>query len=123
MSGRGSRNQQYPPVWYAALSTVQLVVDLRLVDLFPLPSKVNTMSDHVVPHFHNDAGVSVIEIGSKEFMCVGANPPFDHPHVFLDLGNDNEIICPYCSTLYRYAADLAAGEARPPECVLKDKVA
>jgi uncharacterized Zn-finger protein len=86
-------------------------------------SKVNSMSDHVVPHFHNDAGVSVIEIGSQEFMCVGANPPFDHPHVFLDLGNDNEIICPYCSTLYRYAADLAAGEARPPECVLKDKVA
>jgi uncharacterized Zn-finger protein len=81
------------------------------------------MSDHVVPHFHNDAGVSVIEIGSQEFMCVGANPPFDHPHVFLDLGNDNEIICPYCSTLYRFAADLKAGEARPPECVLKDKVA
>jgi uncharacterized Zn-finger protein len=88
-----------------------------------LPSKVKLMSDHVVPHFHNDAGVSVIEIGSQEFMCVGANPPFDHPHVFLDLGNDNEIICPYCSTLYRFAADLAAGEARPPECVLKDKVA
>jgi uncharacterized Zn-finger protein len=81
------------------------------------------MSDHVVPHFHNDAGVSVIEIGSQEFMCVGANPPFDHPHVFLDLGNDNEIICPYCSTLYRYAPDLKAGESRPPECVVKDKVA
>jgi uncharacterized Zn-finger protein len=44
-------------------------------------------------------------------------------HVFLDLGNDNEIICPYCSTLYRYASDLAAGEARPPECVVKDKAA
>jgi uncharacterized Zn-finger protein len=84
---------------------------------------VNLMSDHVVPHFHNDAGVSVIEIGSQEFMCVGANPPFDHPHVFLDLGNDNEIICPYCSTLYRFAVDLKPGEARPPECVLKDKVA
>ena len=88
-----------------------------------LQFKVNPMSDHVVPHFHNDAGVPVIEIGSQEFMCVGANPPFDHPHVFLDLGNDNEIICPYCSTLYRFAADLGAGEARPPECVLKDKVA
>ena len=25
--------------------------------------------------------------------------------------------------LYRFAADLGAGEARPPECVLKDKVA
>jgi uncharacterized Zn-finger protein len=100
------------------------LVDVRL-DLRPpsLLSGVITMSDHVVPHFHNDVGVSVIEIGSKEFMCVGANPPFDHPHVFLDLGNDNEIICPYCSSLYRYAADLAPGEARPPECVVRDKVA
>ena len=97
---------------------------LRGVDCVrPLLSKVKLMSDHAVPHFHNDAGVSVIEIGSKEFMCVGANPPFDHPHVFLDLGNDNEIICPYCSTLYRYATDLAAGEARPPECVVKDRAA
>jgi len=26
----------------------------------------------------------------------------------------HEIICPYCSTLYRYAADLAAGQARRP---------
>jgi uncharacterized Zn-finger protein len=106
------------------VSTMRRPVDFR-VDLRPpsLLSGVNTMSDHVVPHFHNDAGVSVIEIGSTEFMCVGANPPFDHPHVFLDLGNDNEIICPYCSTLYRYAADLAAGEARPPECVVKDKAA
>ena len=110
---RDTRNQLHPPVWCAAFRP-----RVRLH-----PSTVNPMSDHVVPHFHNDAGVSVIEIGSQEFMCVGANPPFDHPHVFLDLGNDNEIICPYCSTLYRYAADLKAGEARPPECVLKDKVA
>jgi uncharacterized Zn-finger protein len=98
-------------------STVRACVDFAPN---PLPLKVNQMADNVVPHFHNDAGVPVIEIGSQEFMCVGANPPFDHPHVFLDLGNDSEIICPYCSTLYRFAADLAAGEARPPECVLKD---
>ncbi|MCR4282033.1 MAG: zinc-finger domain-containing protein, partial [Bauldia sp.] len=26
------------------------------------------MADHVVPHFHNDAGVRVIAIGVKEFM-------------------------------------------------------
>jgi uncharacterized Zn-finger protein len=81
------------------------------------------MAGHTIPHFQNDAGHPVVEVGVKEFMCVGATEPFDHPHVFLDLGNDNEIICPYCSTLYRFAPDLAAGEARPPECVLKDKVA
>jgi uncharacterized Zn-finger protein len=81
------------------------------------------MADHVVPHFHNDAGVSVIEIGATEFMCIGALPPQDHPHVFLDLGGDNEIICPYCSTLYRHNRALGEREARPPECALKDVAA
>ena len=60
------------------------------------------MADHVIPHFQNDAGVPVIEVGSKEFMCIGARPPFDHPHVFCDMGDDTEIICEYCSTLFRY---------------------
>jgi uncharacterized Zn-finger protein len=72
----------------------------------------------IVPHFHNDPGVAVVEIGAREFMCVGEPPPFDHPHVFLDMGEDNEIICPYCSTLYRFDAALDPGAARPPECAL-----
>ena len=76
------------------------------------------MAEHVVPHFHNDPGVPVIEIGVKEFMCVGATPPYDHPHVFLDMGEDNEIICPYCSTLYRFDPKLDPHAARPAECAL-----
>jgi uncharacterized Zn-finger protein len=59
------------------------------------------MAEHVVPHFHNDVGAAVVEIGAKEFMCIGATPPFDHPHVFCDMGDDTEFICSYCSTLYR----------------------
>jgi uncharacterized Zn-finger protein len=81
------------------------------------------MADHVVPHFHNDPGVASIEIGSKEFMCIGATPPFDHPHVFLDMGDDAEIICPYCSTLYRYDPSLSATEARPAECAWREPAA
>jgi uncharacterized Zn-finger protein len=81
------------------------------------------MADHVVPHFHNDAGVPVIEIGATEFMCIGALPPQDHPHVFLDMGDADEVICPYCSTLYRHNPSLAADEARPPECALRDMAA
>jgi uncharacterized Zn-finger protein len=81
------------------------------------------MADHVVPHFHNDPGVASIEIGSKEFMCIGATPPFDHPHVFLDMGDDAEIICPYCSTLYRYDPSLSAAEARPAECAWREPAA
>lgn len=76
------------------------------------------MVEHVVPHFHNDLGVAFIEIGAREFMCVGARPPFDHPHVFLDMGDENEIVCPYCSTLYRQDPKLDSNAARPPECAL-----
>ena len=72
------------------------------------------MADHAVPHFHNEPGVPVIEIGAKEFMCIGARPPFDHPHIFCDMGDDNEIICEYCSTLYRYDPKLDHHESRPP---------
>ncbi|HYS48541.1 MAG TPA: zinc-finger domain-containing protein [Xanthobacteraceae bacterium] len=81
------------------------------------------MADHVVAHFHNDPGVAVIEIGSREFMCIGATPPFDHPHVFLDMGDETEIVCPYCSTLYRYDPSLGSGEARPAECAWHEQAA
>ena len=76
------------------------------------------MAERIVPHFHNEPGVPMIEIGAKEFMCVGAMPPQDHPHVFLDMGDDAEIVCPYCSTLYRFSPKLNAHQARPRECAL-----
>ena len=67
-----------------------------------------------IPHFQNDAGHPAIEIGVKEFMCVGANPPYDHPHVYLDMGADDEKVCPYCSTLYRFKSALGVLETVPP---------
>lgn len=72
------------------------------------------MADHGVPHFQNDIGAAVVHIGAKEFMCIGAKPPFDHPHVFLDMGSEDEIVCPYCSTLYRYRAALHGEDTDPP---------
>ncbi|MFG1403260.1 zinc-finger domain-containing protein [Xanthobacter sediminis] len=78
------------------------------------------MADTGIPHFCNDLGLTTIEVGSKEFMCIGAKPPFDHPHIFLDLGEDAEKVCPYCSTLYRYNPELAHGAAKPEACVWHD---
>lgn len=76
------------------------------------------MADQTIPHFHNSAGHPTIAIGVKKFMCVGALPPFDHPHIFLDMGDDGEIICPYCSTLYVYKASLKPSETEPPNCLM-----
>jgi uncharacterized Zn-finger protein len=81
------------------------------------------MAGGSIPHFQNDAGHAAIDIGVKEFMCVGANPPFDHPHVFLDMGADEEKVCPYCSTLYRHDASLKANETRPENCFYLDRAA
>ncbi len=75
------------------------------------------MADRGIPHFHNDPGVEVIRVGAKEFMCIGATPPFDHPHVFIDMGGDDDILCSYCSTRFVYDPSLQEHEARPPECI------
>ena len=81
------------------------------------------MAGSSIPHFQNDAGHAAIEIGVREFMCTGALPPNDHPHVYLDMGDDSERVCPYCSTLYRYNAALKASETRPDGCLYLDRAA
>lgn len=81
------------------------------------------MAGHGIPHFQNDAGHDVIEIGVREFMCVGATPPFDHPHEFLDMGDDIEKVCPYCSTLYRYNAELTPDQSLPDGCTYTPEAA
>ncbi len=67
-----------------------------------------------IPHFHNDPGVATIHIGAREFMCIGAKPPFDHPHIYIDLGAGDERVCPYCSTLYRFNPSLHGTDTLPP---------
>jgi uncharacterized Zn-finger protein len=75
------------------------------------------MAHSSTPHFHNTEGLKRIEVGSKEFMCVGALPPFDHPHIYIDMGKDTEVVCSYCSTLYVYNADLTPGTSQPLSAV------
>lgn len=81
------------------------------------------MAGHPVPHFHNSEGHAKIDIGVKEFMCVGAKPPHDHPHVFLDMGADSEKVCPYCSTLYKHVPSLGVSETRPEGCAFEHETA
>ena len=73
------------------------------------------MSDHSTPHYHNQPGLAQVRVGAREFMCIGAPPPFDHPHIFIDMGADHDAICPYCSTHFVHVASLR-GHADPVEC-------
>ncbi len=75
------------------------------------------MAQHALAHFHNSAGLAVLEVNAREFMCIGALPPYDHPHVYLDMGAESEILCPYCSTLFRYTPSLKPGASNPPDAL------
>lgn len=76
------------------------------------------MAATLVPHFANDKGAEKIFVGVKELQCMGARAPFDHPHVFLDMGGDSQVLCPYCSTLYVHDARLQPGESDPAACLV-----
>jgi uncharacterized Zn-finger protein len=80
------------------------------------------MAANIVPYFANDKGVEKIFVGVKELQCMGARPPHDHPHVYLDMGADAQILCPYCSTLYVHDARLAADEADPQDSLVRETV-
>lgn len=76
------------------------------------------MAASTIPHYKNDLGVPAIKVGVKEFMCCGASEPHDHPHVFLDMGDDHQIVCPYCSTLFTHAGDLGTSRTDPDGCLV-----
>lgn len=81
------------------------------------------MADPVVPHFQNDAGAEKIRIGVREFKCTGATPPHDHPHVYLDMGDEDQIVCPYCSTVFIHDAALDPRASEPPDCLYREEAA
>jgi uncharacterized Zn-finger protein len=72
------------------------------------------------PKFHNQIGAPVVGIGYREFECIGDKPPQDHPHIYLNMGDATEIVCPYCSTLYCFNPNLGADETDPPDCAYKE---
>lgn len=71
---------------------------------------------HGTPHFHNQPGLPSVKVGVRKFMCVGALPPFDHPHIFIDMGRETDIVCSYCSTRYVFEPELK-GIVEPAECL------
>jgi uncharacterized Zn-finger protein len=79
-----------------------------------------SMSGGGYPKFRNDRGVPEICIGVKEFMCIGESPPQDHPHVYINMGEADTILCPYCATRFRFDPRLTPLDADPPESVFAD---
>jgi len=79
-----------------------------------------SMSGSGYPKFRNDRAVAKIRIGVREFNCIGVSPPHDHPHVYINMGQQDAILCPYCGTRFRFDPRLGPSEADPPDSVFVD---
>jgi uncharacterized Zn-finger protein len=44
----------------------------------------------------------IIQTSKHTVACDGGDGPLGHPRVFLTIGAENEVMCPYCSRLYQY---------------------
>jgi uncharacterized Zn-finger protein len=73
-------------------------------------------TSHGAPLFFNELGVATVEIGVVDFHCMGVMPPHDHPHVYLNMGDPAGLLCPYCSTEYRFNSALRWNETIPANC-------
>jgi hypothetical protein len=49
------------------------------------------------------------------FNEIGA-PPHDHPHVYLNMSEQKDILCPYCSTQFRLNPALQWNDTIPANC-------
>jgi len=39
----------------------------------------------------------IIFVASEQVFCDGGRGPLGHPGVYLNIGHEHQIICPYCS--------------------------
>ena len=53
------------------------------------------------PEIKDELNLDKEFVKSKKVICDGGGGTLGHPKVYLDMGDENEIICPYCSKLFK----------------------
>lgn len=46
-----------------------------------------------------------VEVDTTEVACDGGKGPMGHPRVFLHMGPDGSVTCPYCSRTFTLKAE------------------
>ncbi len=53
------------------------------------------------PDLKVDLNSDIEFVKSKKVSCDGGGGVLGHPKVYLEMGDKDEIVCPYCSKLFR----------------------
>ena len=60
------------------------------------------------PDIKDELNSDVEFVNSKKVSCDGGGGALGHPKVYLEMGDENEIICPYCSKLFKIISNYNA---------------
>ena len=66
-----------------------------------MPDQTNDISDEE----GRKSSTNVTVTAQSRVVCNGGGGPLGHPKVFLTLGNDDRVLCPYCSRVFIKATD------------------
>ncbi len=44
----------------------------------------------------------LVKVNKKKVFCDGGSLSLGHPRVYLNMGSNNEVVCPYCSKKFVY---------------------
>jgi uncharacterized Zn-finger protein len=69
---------------------------------------------------HNEVGVPIVRIGCRVSSNALGVSRRKITHTSTYMGDANEIVCPCCSTLFRFDQSLGAYEADPADCAYLD---
>ena len=65
----------------------------------------------MVPSVEDDADGQVfesIDVATKRPACDGGGGALGHPRVYLNMGSQTQVTCPYCSRTFRWVAGLGS---------------
>ncbi|MCR9255833.1 MAG: zinc-finger domain-containing protein [Alphaproteobacteria bacterium] len=51
----------------------------------------------------------IIEVEEKRVACDGGNAALGHPMIYLEMGDENHVACPYCGREFRLKAGATGG--------------
>lgn len=68
-----------------------------------------------------DSPLETLHVNSKKISCEGGSKISGHPLVYLDMGKDDSIICPYCSKFFTIRKEVGRDTAKEVRRALNKK--
>ena len=87
--------------YFPAFNEVVAIKPAHGSEDFMIPDQVKDMQDYAA----TKSSANVIVTKQLRVACNGGGGTLGHPKIFLTLGNDGRVTCPYCSREFVKSAD------------------